>query len=60
MKCAVIGLGDFGRAAAIGPARAGVEVIAIDRSMDRLNLVKDEVALVGSVLDLARFVGDNS
>ncbi len=45
MKCAVIGLGDFGRAAAIGLARAGAEVIAIDRSMDRLNLVKDEVAL---------------
>jgi len=45
MKCAVIGLGDFGRAAAIGLARAGAEVIAIDRNMDRLNLVKHEVAL---------------
>jgi trk system potassium uptake protein TrkA len=45
MKCAVIGLGDFGRAAAVGLARAGAEVIAVDRSMDRLNLVKDEVAL---------------
>lgn len=45
MKCAVIGLGDFGRAAVIGLARAGAEVIAIDRNMDRLNLVKDEVAL---------------
>ena len=45
MKCAVIGLGDFGRAAAIGLARAGAEFIAIDRNMDRLNLVKDEVAL---------------
>lgn len=45
MKCAVIGLGDFGRAAAIGLARAGAEVVAIDRNMDRLNLVKDEVAL---------------
>ena len=45
MKCAVIGLGDFGRAAAVGLARAGAEVIAIDRNMDRLNLVKDEVAL---------------
>jgi trk system potassium uptake protein TrkA len=45
MKCAVIGLGDFGRAAAIGLARAGAEVIAIDRNMDRLNLVKNEVAL---------------
>lgn len=45
MKCAVIGLGDFGRAVAIGLARAGAEVIAVDRSMDRLNAVKDEVAL---------------
>jgi trk system potassium uptake protein TrkA len=45
MKCAIIGLGDFGRAAAIGLARAGTEVIAIDRNMDRLNLVKDEVTL---------------
>lgn len=45
MKCAIIGLGNFGRAAAIGLARAGAEVIAIDRNMDRLNLVKDEVAL---------------
>ncbi len=45
MKCAVIGLGDFGRAAAIGLARAGAEVIAIDRNMDRLNQVKEEVAL---------------
>lgn len=44
MKCAVIGLGDFGRATAIGLARNGAEVIAVDRNMDRLNLVKDEVA----------------
>lgn len=45
MKCAVIGLGDFGRAAAIGLARAGAEVIAVDRNMDRLNEVKDEVSM---------------
>lgn len=45
MKCAIIGLGDFGRATAIGLARAGADVIAIDRNMDRLNLVKNEVAL---------------
>lgn len=45
MKCAVIGLGDFGRAAALGLARAGAEVIAVDRNMDRLNEVKDEVAM---------------
>jgi trk system potassium uptake protein TrkA len=45
MKYAVIGLGDFGRAVALGLARAGSEVIAIDRNMDRLNAVKDEVTL---------------
>ncbi|MCL5098088.1 MAG: TrkA family potassium uptake protein [Candidatus Omnitrophica bacterium] len=45
MKCAIIGLGDFGRAAALGLARAGAEVIAVDRNMDRLNAVKDEVTL---------------
>jgi trk system potassium uptake protein len=45
MKCAIIGLGDFGQAAALGLARAGAEVIAVDRNMERLNAVKDEVAL---------------
>jgi len=45
MKYAVIGLGDFGRAVALGLARAGNEVLAIDRSMDRLTAVKDEVTL---------------
>ena len=45
MKCAVIGLGEFGRAAALGLAREGVEVIAADTSMDRVESVKDEVAL---------------
>jgi trk system potassium uptake protein TrkA len=45
MKYAVIVLGDFGRAVALGLARAGSEVIAIDRNMDRLNAVKDEVTL---------------
>lgn len=45
MKCAVIGLGEFGRAAAIGMARNGVEVIAVDINMDRVNMVKNDVAL---------------
>jgi trk system potassium uptake protein TrkA len=45
MKFAVIGLGEFGRSAALGLARKGAEVIAVDRSMDRINRVKDEVAL---------------
>jgi trk system potassium uptake protein TrkA len=45
MKCAVIGLGEFGRAAAIGLARQGVEVIAVDIDMERVNAIKDHVAL---------------
>ena len=45
MKYAVVGLGEFGRSAALGLARKGAEVIAVDIDMDRLNRVKDEVAL---------------
>ncbi|MBA4150312.1 MAG: TrkA family potassium uptake protein [Verrucomicrobia bacterium] len=45
MKCAVIGLGEFGRSVAIGLARNGAEVIAADIDMKRVNRVKDEVAL---------------
>lgn len=45
MKCAVIGLGEFGCALALGLARTGAEVIAVDTNMDRLNAVKDEVAM---------------
>jgi trk system potassium uptake protein TrkA len=45
MKYAVIGLGEFGRSAALGLARKGAEVIAVDRNMDRLSRVKDDVAL---------------
>jgi trk system potassium uptake protein len=45
MKCAVIGLGEFGRAAAMGLASNGVEVIAVDTSMDRVNSIKDDVSL---------------
>lgn len=45
MKYAVIGLGEFGRSAALGLARKGVEVIAVDVNMERLNRVKDDVAL---------------
>ena len=45
MKCAVIGLGEFGGAAALGLAKAGVEVIAVDVSMDRVNALKDHVSL---------------
>lgn len=45
MKCAVIGLGEFGRAAAVGLAQNGVEVIAVDIDMDRVNALKDQVTL---------------
>lgn len=45
MKYAVIGLGEFGRSAALGLARKGAEVIAVDIKMERLEQVKDEVAL---------------
>ena len=45
MKVAVIGLGEFGVAAALGLARNGADVIAVDRSMDRVNTVKDEVSV---------------
>lgn len=44
MKYAVIGLGEFGRSAALGLTRKGQEVIAVDVSMERLNAVKEEVA----------------
>jgi trk system potassium uptake protein TrkA len=44
MKCAVIGLGEFGRAAAEGLTRNGVEVIAIDIRLDEVNAVKDRVS----------------
>jgi trk system potassium uptake protein len=45
MKCAVIGLGEFGKAAAVGLVRYGAEVIAADIDMDRVNDVKDDVSL---------------
>src|SRR5687767_7227161 len=45
MKCAVIGLGEFGLSVAIGLARNGAEVIAADNDMNRVNRAKDEVAL---------------
>jgi trk system potassium uptake protein TrkA len=45
MKCAVIGLGEFGQAAAVGLARNGVEVIAVDVKLERVNAIKDQVTL---------------
>lgn len=43
-KFAIIGLGHFGYAVAKNLALRGAEVLAIDRDMDRVDLVKDEVA----------------
>ena len=45
MKFAVIGLGEFGRAAAEGLAKNGMEVIAVDKRMEEVDEVKDHVAL---------------
>lgn len=44
MKCAVIGLGQFGTAAARELARNGAHVIAVDRDMALVERIKDEVA----------------
>ncbi len=43
-KFAVIGLGHFGYAVAKSLASRGAEVLAIDKDMDRIDLVKDDVA----------------
>lgn len=45
MKYAVVGLGEFGRSAALDLSRKGAEVIAVDIDMERVNRVKNEVAL---------------
>jgi trk system potassium uptake protein len=45
MKAAVIGLGRFGRSLAIGLSERGVEVIAVDKNRDRVEAIKDKVAL---------------
>jgi trk system potassium uptake protein TrkA len=43
-KFAVIGLGHFGYAVARNLARKGAEVLAIDRDIERVEMVKDDVA----------------
>lgn len=45
MKVTVVGMGLFGQALAVGLARAGEEVIAIDIDIDKVDDVRDEVAL---------------
>lgn len=45
MRYTVVGLGEFGTSTALGLARRGAEVIAVDVDMERVEAVKDEVAL---------------
>lgn len=45
MKYAVIGLGEFGSCTALGLAKRGAEVIGVDINLDRVNAIKDKVAL---------------
>jgi trk system potassium uptake protein len=48
-KFAVIGLGQFGSAVAKNLAAKGAEVLAIDKDMDRIEAIKDEVAYAVSL-----------
>ncbi|MCA8979231.1 MAG: TrkA family potassium uptake protein [Planctomycetes bacterium] len=45
MNCVVVGLGEFGYAAALSLAEHDVEVIAIDREMSLVESIKNEVSL---------------
>lgn len=45
MKSVVVGLGEFGFAAALALAKGGAEVIAIDREMSLVEAIKDDVTL---------------
>jgi len=45
MKSVVVGLGEFGFAAAVALAENGAEVIAIDREMSLVEAIKDKVTL---------------
>lgn len=45
MKVVVVGLGQFGKSLALRLSRSGVEVIAVDRNMDLVDDVKNDVAL---------------
>ncbi|MFD0990620.1 potassium channel family protein [Mariniflexile jejuense] len=44
MKIIVFGLGNFGMALSISLTETGNEVIAIDKQMDKINLVKDKIS----------------
>jgi len=45
LKVAVVGMGIFGRALAVDLARAGAEVIAVDKDMELVDDVHDDVTL---------------
>jgi trk system potassium uptake protein TrkA len=45
MKCVVVGLGEFGRAAALELARNGVDVIAIDANLEPVEAIRNDVSL---------------
>ena len=45
MKAVIVGLGQFGRAAALAFARSGAETVAIDLDMEAIKHVQDEVDL---------------
>lgn len=44
MKIIVFGLGNFGMALSLSLTETGNEVIAIDKQMDKINLVKDKIS----------------
>ena len=54
-RCAVLGLGEFGRALARELTRCGTEVLAVDISAKRVDMVRDEVthAAVADIRDRA-------
>jgi len=45
MKCAIIGLGEFGKSLAVKLASRGAEVIAVDSNMELVEDVKNDVSL---------------
>ena len=44
MKIIVIGLGNFGNALALSLTETGNEVIAIDKDMEKINRLKDQIS----------------
>ena len=50
-RCIVLGLGEFGRTIAVELCKAGVEVLAVDRTERRVNAIRDDVT-VAAVADV--------